>query len=88
METSMNQYVVVHEHEYGVSTHLVSSDKTPTVKQVVRCLSISYEPSKGESLVIDALFPDELTVLDWQDSDAEEFDEFADEDEEEGDEED
>ena len=77
----MERYVVVHEHEYGISTHLVSSDKTPTVKQVVRCLNISYEPSKGENLIIDTLFPDEPTVLDWQDSDAEEFDEFANEDE-------
>lgn len=84
----MARYVVVHEHDYGISTYLVEFHEIPTVTQVVRCIPLDFEPSKGERLQIDQVDNLEVTVLDWQDGDAKEFDEFADEDEEEGDEED
>lgn len=77
----MKKYVVVHEHDYGVSTYFVESETEPTVKQVVRCLTLDFEPSKGERLVIDAVDGIEVTVLDHIESDDEEFDEFATDDE-------
>ena len=78
--SGLKTYAVVHEHDYGVSTYLVKCDKTPTDKQVIRCLDLDFEPSKGEQLIIDSFVEADTVILDWQDSDAEEFDEFADDD--------
>jgi hypothetical protein len=78
--SGLKTYAVVHEHDYGVSTYIVKCDKTPTEKQVIRCLDLDFEPSKGEGLVIDSFVEADTVILDWQDGDDEEFDEFADDD--------
>lgn len=80
----MPKYIVIHEHDHGTTSYLVEYEKEPTISQLVRCLDLDFEPSKGESLTIGVVNEDEPTILDWQDSDAEEFDEFdaGDEDEE------
>ncbi|MGD0904894.1 MAG: hypothetical protein ABR924_18380 [Terracidiphilus sp.] len=83
----MARYIVIHEHAHGTTSYLVEYEKEPTIKQLVRCLGLDFEPSRGEGLTVGVVNEDEPTVLDWKDSDAEEFDEFADEDEEEGNEE-
>lgn len=79
----MSIYVVTHLHEYGSTANLVSSEATPTVKQLVRDLDLNFEPSKSESLEVSALSDEEYRnpkQLTWRDGDEEEFEEFAVED--------
>jgi hypothetical protein len=76
----MSYYVVTHLHEYGASSYVVTSDKFPTVKQIVRELDINFEPSKSESLQICSLSDEEYKnpkVLTRLNGDDEEFDELA-----------
>lgn len=75
----MKPYIVIHEHAYGVTGYSVFSDKCPTVRQVVRCLGIDFEPSRGESITISDITPGEPVILNWKDEDALEFEEQADE---------
>ena len=69
------KYVVMHSHDHGISSFIVESDQLPSVKQVVRCLDLSFEPSKAEQIEIDALPSLEPVVLDWQEGDDEDFEE-------------
>lgn len=58
-----NYYTVTH-HWSGVSTeYLVVSDGFPTVKQVVRCLNLSFEPELGERIEIGEAYPLDGVVL-------------------------
>ena len=79
----MPKYIVLHEHAHGISHFLVEYKEEPTISQLVRCLDLEFEPSKAEFLTVTRVDDDEPTILDWQDSDAEEFDEFADKDDDE-----
>lgn len=84
----MHIYIVIHEHDHGTSTYLVSYTEVPTESQVIRCLDLDFEPSKGEFLTIDRVPDNEPITLTWQDSDAEDFKEpGVDDDEEEEEEE-
>jgi hypothetical protein len=74
----MSKYIVMHSHDQGISSFIVESEKRPTIKQVVRCLDLCFEPSKAEQIEIDAIASLEPTVLDWQDGDDEDFEEDED----------
>ena len=78
----MARFIVIHEHDHGTTSYLVEYEKEPTISQLVRCLDLDFEPSKGESITIGDVNDDEPTLLDWQDKDAEEYDEFSDDIEE------
>jgi hypothetical protein len=69
----MSKYIVVHSHEYGISTFIVESEKSPTVRQLIRCLDLNFEPDKSEQIQVDAIADLTPTVLDWQDGDDQEF---------------
>lgn len=45
-------YIVEHDHKYGVSSYLVSSQFRPTKKIVIEKCQIDYEPEKGETILI------------------------------------
>lgn len=76
----MSVYVVMYLHEYGSNAYLVSSEATPTVKQLVRELDLNFEPSKSESLQIEVLSDEEYQNpkhLGRLEGDEDEFDEYA-----------
>ena len=75
----MSRWIVIHNHDHGDSSYVVEYDSEPTTNQLVRCLGLHFEPSLGEDLVVTLLEDNDVQVLDWKDSDGEEFDEFADE---------
>ncbi len=80
----MSIYVVIHMHKYGCTSYLVSSEALPTERQVVRELGINFEPSRSESLTIADISDEEYRnpkVLNHQEGDDEEFDEYDDDEE-------
>jgi hypothetical protein len=78
----MAKFIVIHEHTHGTTSYLVEYEKEPTISQLVRCLDLDFEPSKDEGLTVGVVNDNEPTILDWQDSDAEDYDEFSDDAEE------
>lgn len=62
---------VLHEHRHGVDAWVVACDDEPTETQLVRCLDIDFEPSRGEEIRVAA--GNDVPTLDWRESDSEPF---------------
>lgn len=43
-------YVVVHEHEYGMTVYQARATREPTVGELVKALKIDFDEEKGETL--------------------------------------
>jgi hypothetical protein len=67
-------YTVVHEHRFGVDCYLTKWSTTPTLRQVIRCCDIDYEPEMSESITIGQLDGDEPIILDWAAGDERDLD--------------